>query len=497
MNGQCIDSTPQDCKLMRFRAHVLHSLLKGFVQRRSQSVLQKCLPIKTEFVLLIRMTPFQRKLYNIFMDEVVRSKKVPNPLKAFSVCCKIWNHTVILQIFVFPNSNSTLIFTTVFLFLSIKDVLYNFLKKRELDLDIEGEENERPDQTELSAFSKKRMVARSNEISGKTLKESQTTKQETQNMNSDDLERIEDLKLLKTNYMENFEVKDAEKNPFLQCNNFDTSSGSSNYYSGFRTFNTSPNYINATEIRSVHKPNQNLNSTPYWQAADYLHPDYQPNFGTQSSYQPSESAQNYLNCPLFDVKPLWKNERLEFQNNSVVKNTKNDEGLLADVIQEETKGLLDGDRRKEQASMPVKKNRDDGIPYDWAIDLMKEYVADLLENSPKMEIFFCILEESIKLGDRLLVFSQSLLTLNILERFLKSKKIPDGDCNWSKNVTYFRLDGSTTALERERLINDFNSNPKVKLFLVSTRAGSLGINLVGANRVIVFDASWNPCHVIS
>ena len=101
-NGQCIDSTPQDCKLMRYRAHVLHSLLKGFVQRRSHSVLQKCLPDKTEHVLLIRLTPFQRKLYTVFMDEVVRSKKVPNPLKAFAVCCKIWNHPDVLYNF-FPN----------------------------------------------------------------------------------------------------------------------------------------------------------------------------------------------------------------------------------------------------------------------------------------------------------------------------------------------------------------------------------------------------------
>ncbi|KAJ9600700.1 hypothetical protein L9F63_026162 [Diploptera punctata] len=113
-NGQCIDSTPQDIRLMRYRAHVLHSLLEGFVQRRSHSVLQVTLPQKEEYVLLLRMTTFQRKLYDTFMNEVVRTKAVPNPLKAFAVCCKIWNHP---------------------------DVLYYFLKKRsgneDVDLDLE------------------------------------------------------------------------------------------------------------------------------------------------------------------------------------------------------------------------------------------------------------------------------------------------------------------------------------------------------------------------
>jgi RAD54-like protein 2 len=142
---------------------------------------------------------------------------------------------------------------------------------------------------------------------------------------------------------------------------------------------------------------------------------------------------------------------------------------------------------------------------------LKGYEPGKIENSTKMEALFFILEESLRLGDRLLLFSQSLFTLNLIEDFLNQKFVPGTETKWAKNINYFRrisildktilcnnyfigLDGSTAALEREKLINEFNSNPKFHLFLVSTRAGSLGINLVGANRVIVFDASWNPCH---
>lgn len=95
-NGLCIDSTPDDIKLMRYRAHVLHSLLVGFVQRRSHTVLQQSLPEKQEFVILTRMTDLQKQLYDTFMNDIVRTKNVPNPLKAFAVCCKIWNHPDVL-----------------------------------------------------------------------------------------------------------------------------------------------------------------------------------------------------------------------------------------------------------------------------------------------------------------------------------------------------------------------------------------------------------------
>lgn len=126
---------------------------------------------------------------------------------------------------------------------------------------------------------------------------------------------------------------------------------------------------------------------------------------------------------------------------------------------------------------------------------MSTYETGVLENSAKFQVFFAILDETIKAGDRLLLFSQSLLTLNLIEEYLQQRRVP-GSSNrtWVPGQTYYRLDGSTPAQERERLINAFNASSDIPLFMVSTRAGSLGINLVGANRVVVLDASWNPCH---
>ncbi|XP_044727054.1 uncharacterized protein LOC123290790 isoform X2 [Chrysoperla carnea] len=144
----------------------------------------------------------------------------------------------------------------------------------------------------------------------------------------------------------------------------------------------------------------------------------------------------------------------------------------------------------------AKLKEDAGINYDWAVELLKGYVPGCIENSAKMEILFCIIRESMALGDRILLFSQSLFTLNLIEELLQKNDVPGQEegVKWARNVNYYRLDGSTSALEREKLINEFNANDSIYLFMVSTRAGSLGINLVGANRVVVFDASWNPCH---
>uniref|UniRef100_A0A669EH28 RAD54 like 2 n=1 Tax=Oreochromis niloticus TaxID=8128 RepID=A0A669EH28_ORENI len=303
LNGQCVDSTPQDIQLMRYRSHVLHSLLEGFVQRRGHDVLKDQLPSKEEHVILVRLCPLQRALYTEFMNRFREAGNTGwlslNPLKAFCVCCKIWNHP---------------------------DVLYEALQKENLASD--------------------------------------------QDLDLDDI----------------------------------TSTG---------------------------------------------------------------------RCP---AAPNQKPKNLDNPNPVG--------GLSLNQLQEKANQV---------------------ITYEWAKDIMTDYKPGILENSAKMVLLFHLIEESVRKGDKLLVFSQSLSTLTVIEEFLAKRPVPPSpnvpsrdrpNQNWVRNLNYYRLDGSTTASERERLINQFNdpSNTSAWVFLLSTRAGCLGVNLIGANRVVVFDASWNPCH---
>ena len=73
--------------------------------------------------------------------------------------------------------------------------------------------------------------------------------------------------------------------------------------------------------------------------------------------------------------------------------------------------------------------------------------------------------------------------LDILEDLVKSK-----------GYDYVRLDGTTSATERGKRVDQFNKKPSVFLFLLSTRAGGVGINLVSASKVVIFEPSWNPAN---
>lgn len=62
----------------------------------------------------------------------------------------------------------------------------------------------------------------------------------------------------------------------------------------------------------------------------------------------------------------------------------------------------------------------------------------------------------------------------------------------SQNYTYMRLDGTTSIGSRQPMIEKFNQDDSIFVFLLTTKVGGLGVNLTGANRVIIYDPDWNP-----
>ncbi|KAJ4782677.1 DNA repair/recombination protein [Rhynchospora pubera] len=103
------------------------------------------------------------------------------------------------------------------------------------------------------------------------------------------------------------------------------------------------------------------------------------------------------------------------------------------------------------------------------------------EHCGKMRALEKLLALWVSQGDKTLLFSYSVRMLDILEKFLIRK----GYC-------FSRFDGSTPMNTRQDLVDEFNKSPSKQVFLISTRAGGLGVNLVSANRVVIFDPSWNP-----
>eukprot|EP01018_Ginkgo_biloba_P006063 Gb_33142 [translate_table: standard] len=135
--------------------------------------------------------------------------------------------------------------------------------------------------------------------------------------------------------------------------------------------------------------------------------------------------------------------------------------------------------------------------YNWWEDIVPDKTYEKIDYSGKMVLILDLLSMSSERGDKALVFSQSLSTLDLIEAFLaKLPRHGKKDQYWRQGKEWYRLDGHTSGAQRQKLVERFNdpSNTKVQCVLISTRAGSLGINLPAANRVIIVDGSWNPTH---
>uniref|UniRef100_A0A3Q2YN12 DNA helicase n=1 Tax=Hippocampus comes TaxID=109280 RepID=A0A3Q2YN12_HIPCM len=348
-NGQCADSTMQDVRIMKKRAHILYEMLAGCVQRKDYTALTKFLPPKHEYVLSIRVTPLQCKLYRYYLEyftgvgnalEGGRGRAGTKLFQDFQMLSRIWTHPWCLQLDYISKENR------------------GFFDEDSMEEFIASESEE--SSLSLSSEDEKQKKSRKKFTLGNSCH------------NNDETVVFMSIVCWIVNCCGEGCVQTSDSFVLLCC----------------------------------------------------------------KEAQPSGSAP--------------------------------------------------------------------GSPTaDWHKEFVTEADAEIMEHSGKITVLFEILRMAEEVEDKVLVFSQSLISLDLIEDFLElSCRAADedkispykGEGKWFRNIDYYRLDGSTNATTRKKWAEEFNdpNNTRGRLFLISTRAGSLGINLVASNRVIIFDASWNP-----
>ena len=91
-----------------------------------------------------------------------------------------------------------------------------------------------------------------------------------------------------------------------------------------------------------------------------------------------------------------------------------------------------------------------------------------------------IIQEGTNAGHKILLFSGYTSMFDFIEKELKKR-----------NIRYFKLTGATKVEDRIKLVDEFNNNSDIKVFLISLKAGGTGLNLTGADMVIHYDPWWN------
>uniref|UniRef100_A0A9L0I6W3 Transcriptional regulator ATRX n=1 Tax=Equus asinus TaxID=9793 RepID=A0A9L0I6W3_EQUAS len=338
-NGQCADSTMVDVRVMKKRAHILYEMLAGCVQRKDYTALTKFLPPKHEYVLAVRMTPIQCKLYQYYLDHLTgvgnsseggRGKAGAKLFQDFQMLSRIWTHPWCLQLDYISKENK------------------GYFDEDSMDEFIASDS----DETSMS-------------------------------LSSDD-----------------YTKKKKTKGKRGKKDSSSSGSGSDNDVEVIKVWNS----------RSRGGGEGNVDETG--------------------------------NNPSVSLK-------------------------------------------LEESKATSSSNPSSPAP-DWYKDFVTDADAEVLEHSGKMVLLFEILRMAEEIGDKVLVFSQSLISLDLIEDFLElasREKTEDKDKPLIYKGEHFSKD-------------DIEKTNKGRLFIISTKAGSLGINLVAANRVIIFDASWNPSYDI-
>ncbi|GER51313.1 DNA repair and recombination protein RAD54 [Striga asiatica] len=382
-NGQHANSTAEDVKIMNQRSHILYEQLKGFVQRMDMNVVKKDLPPKTVFVITVKLSPLQRKLYKRFLDVHGFTKD------------KISGEKIIKRSF-FAG--------------------YQALAQATYCLDRMMAKLDRLEEL-LQLLHEKELVQLRFGMSFEIWNHPGILQLRKENKDS---AKCEDVEAYDSSNDEIVDYNVISGAFFLKC--------LKQFWESFLLISIELLYPNAISSHS--------------HSFIFLYLWFQIHLFT------------VFNCTL----PVPLAEKL------INPPRKNDNGFLRE---------------------------------DWWRDLLIEGTYKEADQGGKMVLLLDILKMCSSMGDKALVFSQSILTLDLIERYLskfpRSKK--NGKC-WRKGKDWYRLDGRTESLERQKIVEKFNdpSNRRVKCTLISTRAGSLGINLHAANRVIIVDGSWNPTY---
>ena len=108
------------------------------------------------------------------------------------------------------------------------------------------------------------------------------------------------------------------------------------------------------------------------------------------------------------------------------------------------------------------------------------FLEDYNQDSSKLKQCIEIIKDGIEAGHKILLFSGYTSMFDIIEKELLKE-----------DINYYKLTGKTNVNERVELVEDFNQNENVKVFLISLKAGGTGLNLTGADMVIHYDLWWN------
>ena len=108
------------------------------------------------------------------------------------------------------------------------------------------------------------------------------------------------------------------------------------------------------------------------------------------------------------------------------------------------------------------------------------FIENYKGNSSKLNQCIQIVKDAIESGHKILLFSGYTSMFDIIEDEFKKE-----------GISYYKLTGQTKVADRIKLVDEFNENPDIKVFLISLKAGGTGLNLVGADMVIHYDPWWN------